>query len=300
MKKLYIHVYLLTAISILNFNKILSQPQCYLQLSSDNSKIIFQILPDKNYTDVAIYVNFYDNANNPIKLNSKFGITSYEHKYLLQSNGVYSFILNHSFKDVASISLGGIYEKVPSLGLQKNGNNTNFSVDDGDMTLDASYASAINPQSLSNPLQDITLAENNINDPCKNSSMLQLIHQSVVKSSYKCDLENSGSNDGDFWWSVENKNLANIVPQNGARFYSLGNCTSCFETINCQTLRGFDMGGLFSSNSISTQNLSPGTVITYITRNNLYGKMKIENILLSKGAYSTGLDLKISFETFAN
>jgi hypothetical protein len=296
MKKNYLCIFLPIISSLLSPIATFSQPQCYLQLyPGDNTKIIFQISPDKDYTNVAIYINFYDNGNDPIKLNKKFAITTNENKYLLASNGVYSYVLDQPFKNVDHISLGGIYEKVPALELQRSPQNRNF-LDDGDKAADAGYAFNINAINSPNPLQAVSLGGQPIaNDPCNTGGLLQLVNRNkVVRSSYKCNLEQNGEAlDGDFWWSVDNPQTGAIVPQNGAKFFLLWNCPSCFDTITCRTLNDYDTRRLLTTNSISNKSLKPGNLIAYITRNNLAGIMRIENFV-----YGHGIDLRISFRTF--
>jgi hypothetical protein len=279
-----------------------AQPECYLQLyPGDNSRMIFQILPDKDYADVAIYVNFYDNENNIIKQNKRFSITSPNNKYLRQANGIYSVILTNTVQNTDHISLSGIYERVPSLEFQKLPGS---SLDDGDMANDASYAAVVNSSITSSPLQDISLAQTpNQIHPSGGPYALQVIMSGkTIKSSYICDLEKDGeshSTEGDFHWNVDN-----IEPQNGAVFHLMGYCPACFGTETYQNLKDMESQGLFNTDLIPTQSIRQGTIIAYITRNHLYGLMRIDAITPGKikltYTNNTGLDLKISFKTLGN
>ncbi|MDN3655417.1 hypothetical protein QWZ08_07265 [Ferruginibacter paludis] len=125
--------------------------------------------------------------------------------------------------------------------------------------------------------------------------MLTERQNTIVHSTFHADLEKSGqATEGDFWWNVYDANTASIVPQNGARFYLLGTCASCYDNVTLAQLKENEAKGLFTGNSIDKRYVNSGTLIAYITRNHFYGVMKIESFIVGRG-----VDMSLSFKTFA-
>jgi len=114
----------------------------------------------------------------------------------------------------------------------------------------------------------------------------------TVKSTYQCDLENNGASDNaDFWWNTTNY-TGILTPRNGAKFFLMWNCPNCYDTLTKQALMDYNNRELMSTYNI--MQLKPGYLIAYVTRNNLYGIIRIENILYDGQDPS----LLISFRTY--
>jgi hypothetical protein len=269
-----------------------AQPQCYLQLyPDDNSKIVFQILVDRNYSDVAIYVNFYNSQGQPIKLNKKFFVTNEANKYLRPDNGVYSFIFDHPFKDVDHVTIGGILEKLAMLGFDGAWNKDKNAIDDGQLAHDKPWGKMVNPVNSPNALGTIP------DRPKKQVTFLQATthYGVIIHSSWHCDLKTGvQATDGDFQWNLDTP-PGSIIPNNGARFFLMWNCPDCFDTLSYAALLDYDQRGLMTSAAISTAHVPAGSLVAFITRNNIYGVLKIDAYIKGRGT-----DLKYSSRAFGN
>ncbi len=118
----------------------------------------------------------------------------------------------------------------------------------------------------------------------------------TVKSTYYCDLENNGQSDNaDFWWNTTNY-IGIFTPENGAKFFLMWSCPNCYDTLTRADLIDYNNRGLMVADNIPLQYLRPGALVAYVTRNNLYGVLKIENIIYNGQDPS----LQVSFKTFAD
>jgi tetratricopeptide (TPR) repeat protein len=116
----------------------------------------------------------------------------------------------------------------------------------------------------------------------------------TVRSTYNCDLENNGESDNaDFWWNTTNY-IGIFTPENGAKFFLMWSCPNCYDTLTRQALINYDERELMTTDKIPLQQLRPGELIAYVTRNNLYGILKIEKIIYNGQDPS----LLISFRTY--
>ena len=78
----------------------------------DSSRIIFQIKPDKNYTNVIAYIRFYSTGNKLLSSNGgdRIMITSNENKWIKKGT-INSKILSHHYKNVGYIKLNRFGEE---------------------------------------------------------------------------------------------------------------------------------------------------------------------------------------------
>jgi len=68
---------------LITANSVFAQYGSYVQLfPGDSTKIIFQVKPDQNYSDVNAYINFYSQNNKVIRKKLEFEVTDSKNKYI--------------------------------------------------------------------------------------------------------------------------------------------------------------------------------------------------------------------------
>src|SRR5688572_14282659 len=140
-------------LSVLYSPYLYSQSTSYVQLyPGDNDKFIFQILPDKNYTDVKAFINFYSSANQVIGKEIQYWITNDETRPNLKKGEIVSIIFIHGMKNVKNVKLQYVREKMLYGAADK------FESPNGD-TNEEMEGTAVGVSISDTPIEDISLAK---------------------------------------------------------------------------------------------------------------------------------------------
>lgn len=103
-------------ILLLIVNNDFAQTTSYVGLiPGDSSKIRFQIKPDKNYTNVVAYINFYSTTNELLSYRGgdRIYITDNQNKWI-KKNKITEKIIPHRYTNVGSVKLDRLGEEIQS------------------------------------------------------------------------------------------------------------------------------------------------------------------------------------------
>ena len=135
-------------LTLLIFNQYhagFAQSVYYVQLHpTDNKKIVFQIRPDQNYSDVNAYINFYMQNGTLIKKNVSFAVTDENDKYI-KKDIITSRIFDISGNGVGLVKVNNVKCKEARGKADKYKIGEQINISGSNSTLDAAFISNLKP-----------------------------------------------------------------------------------------------------------------------------------------------------------